>query len=88
MRAFESRLKFMAKILLKLQKQELNRTLIDRYASHLEGETHASSEFAFNFLKNHQFIAKVNTDRRSPYKITQEGLKFLEGIKLLLTKKE
>lgn len=78
-RGLEERLRLAKIVLSELNKQPLGRTELEKRTVKQCG-THATFEGIFRYLKKKRYLEKTEQRHRAPYRITEKGRKFLEGL--------
>ena len=79
MRNLQERLKYAKVILYELSKEPLSRTILNKRFIQKSG-TSSTFEGIFRFLIQNGYIEKSGSAHRAPYRITEKGAKFLEGL--------
>jgi predicted transcriptional regulator len=79
MRRLNERLRLAKIVLAELKRQPLCRTELEKRTVRKNG-THATFEGIFCYLVKNGYVQKSETKHRSPYVITEKGLKLLEGL--------
>jgi predicted transcriptional regulator len=79
MRKLHERLRLAKIVLSELQKSPLGRTELEKRTVKKFG-THATFEGIFRYLLEGGYIQKNGQVHRAPYRITERGLKLLEGL--------
>ncbi len=79
MRRLNERLQLAKIVLAELRRQPLCRTELEKRTIKKNG-THATFEGIFRYLVKNGYVQKSETKHRSPYVITEKGLKLLEGL--------
>jgi len=80
MRRLSERLQLARIVLTELRRQPLCRTELEKRTVKRCG-THGTFESIFDFLIQNGYIRKSGKEHRAPYEITEEGIKFLGGLK-------
>jgi predicted transcriptional regulator len=78
-RNLQERLKYAKIVLRELSREPLSRTMLNKCFIQQSG-TNATFEGIFQFLVKNGYIEKSGSAYRSPYRITERGRKFLEGL--------
>jgi len=79
MRRLHERLHLAKTVLKELSRQSLCRTELEKRTVKKLG-THATFEGIFRYLVQNGYIKKSQQKHRSPYVITEKGVKLLEGL--------
>jgi predicted transcriptional regulator len=79
MRRLHERLSLAKIVLNELRRQPLGRTELEKRTVRKSG-THATFEGIFRYLVRNGYVQKSEAQHRSPYVITERGLKLLEGL--------
>jgi DNA-binding PadR family transcriptional regulator len=79
MRRLHERLDLAKTVLNELRRQPLGRSELERRTVRKSG-THATFEGIFHYLVRNGYVQKSEPKHRSPYVITEKGLKLLEGL--------
>jgi predicted transcriptional regulator len=79
MRRLNERLNLAKIVLTELRRQPLARTELEKRTVRKSG-THATFEGIFQYLTVNGYARKRESKHRSPYVITEKGLKLLEGL--------
>jgi len=79
MRRLHERLHLAKTVLAELRRQPLGRTELEKRTVRKCG-THATFEGIFRYLVRNGYVQKSEQKHRSPYVITEKGLKLLEGL--------
>jgi len=75
----KERLRLAKIVLAELSKQPLRLVELEKRTVKQCG-THAKFQSIFRFLKQNGYVEKAGTQRTAPYRITEKGQKFLEGL--------
>lgn len=78
-RGLAGRLRLAKIVLHELNRMPLSRTQLEKRTVRGCG-THASFEGIFQYLKENGYVEKSGERHRAPYRITEKGKKFLEGL--------
>jgi len=79
MRRLHERLHLAKTVLVELRRQPLGRSELEKRTVRKCG-THATFEGIFRYLVRNGYVQKSEPKHRSPYVITEKGLKLLEGL--------
>ncbi len=79
MRRLTERMHLAKTVLRELSKQPLSRTELEKRTVRKYG-THSTFEGMFRFLVQGGYVQKSEQKHRSPYVLTEKGIKFLEAI--------
>jgi len=79
MRRLHERLGLAKTVLNELRRQSLGRSELEKRTVRKSG-THATFEGIFRYLVRNGYVQKSESKHRSPYMITEKGLKLLEGL--------
>jgi len=79
MRRLHERLHLAKTVLTELRRQPLGRSELEKRTVRKSG-THATFEGIFRYLVRNGYVQKSELKHRSPYVITEKGLKLLEGL--------
>ena len=79
MKSLDERLTLAKTVLRELSREPLSRTRLDKKVTGKIG-THASFEGMFRYLIQKGCIEKSGQNKRDPYRITEKGKRFLEGL--------
>ncbi len=79
MRRLHERLHLAKIVLTELRRQPLGRSELEQRTVRKSG-THATFEGIFRYLVTNGYVQKSEQKHRSPYVITEKGLKLLEGL--------
>ena len=82
MRRLHERLNLAKIVLAELKRQPFGRTALEKRMFRKSGTyaSHAIFEGIFQFLVRNGYIQKSGKQHRSPYAITEKGVKLLEGL--------
>ncbi|MEM2107832.1 MAG: hypothetical protein QXL10_00910 [Candidatus Bathyarchaeia archaeon] len=75
----EERLRYAKVILREVSREPCSRTFLAKRFIQASGSP-ASFETLFRFLRANGYVEKVSDEHRAPYRITERGRKFLEGL--------
>jgi len=78
-RGLEERLRLAKIVLSELDRRPLSRTELEKRTIKQCG-THSTFEGIFRYLKQNGYVEKTAPRHRAPYRITEKGRRFLEGL--------
>lgn len=79
MRNLEERLRYAKVVLREVSREPCSRTFLAKRFIQASGSP-ASFESIFSFLRVNGYVEKVSAAHRAPYRITERGRRFLEGL--------
>ncbi|MEM2108747.1 MAG: hypothetical protein QXL10_05645 [Candidatus Bathyarchaeia archaeon] len=79
MRNLEERLRYAKLILREVSREPCSRTFLTKRFVQASGSP-ASFASLFRFLRDNGYVEKASAAHRAPYRITERGRRFLEGL--------